>query len=58
MGRNEQEWMMLSRMAMQAGADAIELNFSCPNMAEDGLGSDVGQIPELVEKYTAAASVL
>lgn len=55
MGRNEQEWMMLSRMAMQAGADAIELNFSCPNMAEDGLGSDVGQIPELVEKYTAAA---
>ena len=55
MGRNEQEWMMLSRMAMQAGADAIELNFSCPNMAEDGLGSDVGQIPNLVEKYTAAA---
>lgn len=55
MGRNEQEWMMLSRMAMQAGADAIELNFSCPNMAKDGLGSDVGQIPELVEKYTAAA---
>lgn len=55
MGRNEQEWMMLSRMAMQAGADAIELNFSCLNMAEDGLGSDVGQIPELVEKYTAAA---
>ena len=55
MGRNEQEWMMLSRMAMQAGADALELNFSCPNMAKDGLGSDVGQIPELVEKYTAAA---
>lgn len=55
MGRNEEEWEILSRMSAEAGADALELNFSCPNMAEDGLGSDVGQIPELVEKYTRAA---
>lgn len=54
MGRNEEEWEILSRMSAEAGADALELNFSCPNMAEDGLGSDVGQIPELVEKYTRA----
>lgn len=55
MGRNEEEWTTLAKLATEAGADALELNFSCPNMAEDGLGSDVGQIPELVEKYTAAA---
>lgn len=55
MGRNEEEWTTLARMATEAGADALELNFSCPNMAEDGLGSDVGQIPELVERFTAAA---
>ena len=55
MGRNEEEWTTLARMATEAGADALELNFSCPNMAEDGLGSDVGQISELVERFTAAA---
>ena len=55
MGRNEEEWEYLARIVTEAGADALELNFSCPNMTEDGTGSDVGQIPELVEKYTAAA---
>ena len=54
MGRNEEEWAALAKMAQDAGADALELNFSCPNMTEDGTGSDVGQIPELVETYTAA----
>ena len=28
------------------------MNFSCPNMTEDHTGSDVGQIPQLVEHYT------
>ena len=55
MGQNEEEWEDLARLCEENGADAIELNFSCPNMMEDGLGSDIGQIPELVEKYTAAA---
>lgn len=55
MGRNEEEWTTLAKMATEAGADALELNFSCPNMTEDGLGSDVGQIPELVERFTKAA---
>ena len=39
----------------EAGADIIECNFSCPNMTKDGLGSDVGTDPNLVESYTAAA---
>ncbi|MCR5718570.1 MAG: NAD-dependent dihydropyrimidine dehydrogenase subunit PreA, partial [Oscillospiraceae bacterium] len=55
MGRTEQEWAELARQCEANGADAIELNFSCPNMADGGLGSDIGQIPELVETLTAAA---
>lgn len=55
MGQDEKEWEELSGLCEENGADAIELNFSCPNMQEDGLGSDIGQIPELVEKYTSAA---
>ncbi len=55
MGQNEAEWAELARLCEENGADAIELNFSCPNMAADGMGSDIGQIPELVERYTAAA---
>jgi len=55
MGQNDAEWEALARQCEENGADAIELNFSCPNMAEDGLGSDIGQVPELVERFTAAA---
>ncbi len=55
MGRDEAEWGELARQCEANGADAIELNFSCPNMAEGGLGSDIGQVPELVERFTAAA---
>lgn len=55
MGQNEKEWEELARLCEENGADGIELNFSCPNMQEDGLGSDIGQIPELVECFTAAA---
>ncbi len=55
MGQNEDEWEELARLCQKNGADAIELNFSCPNMMEEGLGSDIGQVPELVEKFTAAA---
>ena len=55
MGQNEAEWTELSAMCDENGADVIELNFSCPNMMEEGLGSDIGQVPELVERFTAAA---
>ena len=55
MGQNEEEWGELAALCEKNGADAVELNFSCPNMMEDGLGSDIGQIPELVERFTAAA---
>ena len=55
MGQNEAEWESLAKLCEENGADAVELNFSCPNMQEDGLGSDIGQVPELVERYTKAA---
>ena len=55
MGQNEEEWGTLARLCEENGADAVELNFSCPNMAEGGLGSDIGQVPELVERFTASA---
>lgn len=54
MGQGEEEWTYLAKVVTEAGADIIECNFSCPHMAADGLGSDVGQSPELVEAYTKA----
>ena len=54
MGRDEAEWIKLTKMMNDSGADALELNFSCPNMTHKATGSDVGQIPELVEKYCKA----
>ena len=54
MGQTVQEWVSLAKMAEEAGCDAVELNFSCPQMKHKGMGSDVGQSPELVSEYTAA----
>ncbi|MBQ4392145.1 MAG: NAD-dependent dihydropyrimidine dehydrogenase subunit PreA [Prevotella sp.] len=53
MGQTEEQWIELARMAEDAGVDAVELNFSCPQMRLSGMGSDVGQNPELVTFYTA-----
>lgn len=55
MGQDEEEWEYLSRICEENGADAIELNMSCPNMIDETLGSVIGQVPEQVERYTAAA---
>lgn len=55
MGKDDEEWESLSRLCEENGADAVELNFSCPNMADGGLGSDIGQVPELVERFTRCA---
>ena len=52
MGQSEEEWIELAKMVEQAGVDAVELNFSCPQMRLSGMGSDVGQNHELVLFYT------
>lgn len=54
MGQNEEEWTYLANLMTDAGSDIIECNFSCPHMAVNGLGSDVGQNPELVASYIKA----
>ena len=53
MGQKEDDWIRLAKMAEEAGCDAVELNFSCPQMRMTGMGSDVGQDPELVTFFTA-----
>lgn len=52
MGSTDEEWEILTKKVTEAGADIIELNFSCPQMTSSAMGSDVGQNPELVERYT------
>ena len=53
MGQTDEQWIELAQMAEHAGVDAIELNFSCPQMRLAGMGSDVGQNSELVSYHTA-----
>ena len=53
MGNSEEEWIYLAQRVEEAGVDAIELNFSCPQMKMAGMGSDVGQNSELCMHYTA-----
>ncbi|MCX7658445.1 MAG: tRNA-dihydrouridine synthase, partial [Oscillospiraceae bacterium] len=55
MGQNDEEWTYLAKAVQEIGADIIECNFSCPHMSGEGLGSDVGQNPELVKRYTEMA---
>ncbi|XP_043554802.1 dihydropyrimidine dehydrogenase [NADP(+)]-like isoform X1 [Chiloscyllium plagiosum] len=46
---NKNDWTELSKMAEDAGADALELNLSCPHgMGERGMGLACGQDPKLV----------
>ena len=53
MGQQEEDWIKLAKMSEEAGCDAVELNFSCPQMRAAGMGCDVGQDPELVTFFTA-----
>jgi dihydropyrimidine dehydrogenase (NAD+) subunit PreA len=46
----EQAWKDILPRVEETGADGIELNFGCPHgMAERGMGSAVGQVPEYIE---------
>ncbi|WP_406736311.1 NAD-dependent dihydropyrimidine dehydrogenase subunit PreA [Thioclava sp. GXIMD4215] len=49
----EEAWKAILPRVMETGADGIELNFGCPHgMAERGMGSAVGQVPEYIEMVT------
>jgi dihydropyrimidine dehydrogenase (NAD+) subunit PreA len=52
MGFSNQEWADLAMACTDAGADMLELNFSCPHMTVEGCGSKVGQAEHLVGKFT------
>lgn len=52
MGFSEFEWLELAKMSVDAGADMLELNMSCPHMTVEGSGMKVGQAFELVERFT------
>jgi len=50
---NRERWHELVKAVEDVGVDGLELNFGCPHgMAERGMGSAVGQHPELVQLQT------
>ena len=61
-GDDLEGWCRLARSMEEAGADALELNFVCPNMAfsreacgEGQLtGAQIGQHPEIISRIAAA----
>ena len=49
----EESWKSILAAIEDTGADGVELNFGCPHgMAERGMGSAVGQVPEYIEMVT------
>lgn len=49
MGETPDDWTKLAQLVTDAGADMIELNFSCPQMTSEKMGSDVGTNAELCQ---------
>jgi dihydropyrimidine dehydrogenase (NAD+) subunit PreA len=48
------QWQDIMRRVQDTGADGVELNFGCPHgMCERGMGSAVGQEPELLAEITS-----
>ena len=52
MGYSDAGWRELAQGAADAGADLLELNFSCPQMAIEGAGHKIGQQYDMLERYT------
>jgi len=51
---DEASWKDILHRIEDTGADGVELNFGCPHgMAERGMGSAVGQVPEYIEMVTS-----
>lgn len=52
-GFNDDDYGKAASVAREAGADALELNVSCPHVEE--VGVEIGRDPELVSRVTKAA---
>ncbi len=49
----ENAWKNLAIAIAETGVQGLELNLGCPHgMCERGMGSAIGQVPEMVEKVT------
>jgi len=52
-GYDKAEWYKICKLSVDAGADMIEVNLSCPHgMGEAGMGLACGQDPAIVEEIT------
>ena len=51
-------WQVLTEAVQDAGADAIELNFSCPHMDRVDMGANVGRDPVLCSVSTQAVKAV
>ena len=51
-GGSEEDFVLLAELAKDAGADALELNMSCPHAS--GLGLEMGQDPVFAESIVKA----
>jgi dihydropyrimidine dehydrogenase (NAD+) subunit PreA len=47
-------WQTLAQTCQDAGADAFELNFSCPHMDREDMGSNIGKNEHLISVVTGA----
>lgn len=54
-----ESWQELARRMEQAGADALELNLSCPHFRlEDNMGASIGKDEEQVAAVTACVKIV
>ena len=50
-GYSAEEFAETAKLAVKAGADAVELNVSCPHV--EGTGEEIGQNPELLKEVVS-----
>jgi dihydropyrimidine dehydrogenase (NAD+) subunit PreA len=52
--RELRNWQTLATACQDAGADAFELNLSCPHMDREDMGSNIGKNQQLISTVTRA----
>jgi dihydropyrimidine dehydrogenase (NAD+) subunit PreA len=52
--RELRNWQTLATSCQDAGADAFELNLSCPHMDREDMGSNIGKNQQLISTVTRA----
>ncbi|HUP63761.1 MAG TPA: tRNA-dihydrouridine synthase [Thermoanaerobaculia bacterium] len=50
--RELEHWQTLTRSVQDAGVDGIEMNFSCPHMDREDMGSNIGKNRQLCAQVT------